>query len=58
MAETCPDGWLGECYQKSVLALNHYLHTSKPLPALWNGALRSDQVLATHKGATFAETAF
>ncbi len=48
MAETCPDAWLGECYQKSALAFNHYLNTSKPLPALCNGALCCDQVLATH----------
>jgi len=31
MAELVRTGWLGECYQKSVLALTTYLHTSKPL---------------------------
>ena len=42
VAGTCPDGWLGECHQKSALGFNHFLNTSKPLPALCNGALCCD----------------
>ena len=49
IAETRPAGWLGEGCQKPALAFNHYLNASKPLPALCNGALCRDQVLATHR---------